>query len=415
MSALKTIPVGIIVERRKAASQWIDYVWRPSVGLAACRKRKPWTMPVARRRRHDVLCRRGDDRIVPERDRAIIATISPAINSLWVVLRPTESDPPYSLLAVTADPSEGEAFSETGADLVEVVPLPDNVREAMIDFVAEHHVEQTFFKRQARSRRSRSARRGAIRSKDGGRAMSEPDDFLSRWSRRKLEPSSRDGRSGRAGRRRREATARRRGLSSAPDAPASAQEQPQRSRPSISRTCRRSNSITAGTDIRDFLKPGVPMSLTRAALRRAWPADPAIRDFIGLAENQWDFTEPNPSPASARSIRPRSNDCSPRSSARPRTPRPQCLRVSPSLRNRRRRKTQSQRAKAATLPIGKMYRPMPANASTSETVEQSATDDTAERAASHRNKENDAAQNESADGKLNYAHVRHGHGSALPT
>ena len=67
--------------------------------------------------------------------------------SLWVVLRPTESDPPYSLLAVTADPSEGEAFSETGTDLVEVVPLPDHVREAMIDFVAEHHVEQSFFKR----------------------------------------------------------------------------------------------------------------------------------------------------------------------------------------------------------------------------------------------------------------------------
>ena len=67
--------------------------------------------------------------------------------SLWVVLRPTESDPPYALFAVTADPSEGEAFTESGADLVEMVPLPDNVREAIIDFVAEHHVEEPFFKR----------------------------------------------------------------------------------------------------------------------------------------------------------------------------------------------------------------------------------------------------------------------------
>jgi hypothetical protein len=33
--------------------------------------------------------------------------------------------------------------------------------------------------------------------------------------------------------------------------------------------------------------------LTRAALRRAWSADPAIRDFVGIAENQWDFTAPN--------------------------------------------------------------------------------------------------------------------------
>jgi len=33
----------------------------------------------------------------------------------------------------------------------------------------------------------------------------------------------------------------------------------------------------------------VPADLTRAALRRAWSTDPAIRDFIGLSENSWDF------------------------------------------------------------------------------------------------------------------------------
>jgi hypothetical protein len=52
-------------------------------------------------------------------------------------------------------------------------------------------------------------------------------------------------------------------------------------------------SITATTDVRPFLAPGVPPELTRAALRRAWVADPQIRDFIGIAENQWDFNDPN--------------------------------------------------------------------------------------------------------------------------
>jgi hypothetical protein len=37
------------------------------------------------------------------------------------------------------------------------------------------------------------------------------------------------------------------------------------------------------------LASGVPSDLTRAALRRAWSTDPAIRDFIGLSENSWDF------------------------------------------------------------------------------------------------------------------------------
>jgi hypothetical protein len=48
------------------------------------------------------------------------------------------------------------------------------------------------------------------------------------------------------------------------------------------------DAIGAATDIRPFLEPGVPQDAARAALRRAWTADPAIRDFIGLSEDYWD-------------------------------------------------------------------------------------------------------------------------------
>src|SRR6476619_3572714 len=47
-------------------------------------------------------------------------------------------------------------------------------------------------------------------------------------------------------------------------------------------------SIGAGTDITAFLQAGVPSALRRAALRRAWEADPSIRDFVGLNENYWN-------------------------------------------------------------------------------------------------------------------------------
>jgi hypothetical protein len=56
------------------------------------------------------------------------------------------------------------------------------------------------------------------------------------------------------------------------------------------------DSITAATDITEFLRKGIPAELSRAALRRAWAADPTIRDFVGLAENAWDFTDPNAIP-----------------------------------------------------------------------------------------------------------------------
>ena len=56
------------------------------------------------------------------------------------------------------------------------------------------------------------------------------------------------------------------------------------------------DAINAASDLRAFLAPGVPVELTRAALRKAWMADPAIRDFIEIAENQWDFASPNSVP-----------------------------------------------------------------------------------------------------------------------
>ncbi|WP_027557008.1 DUF3306 domain-containing protein [Bradyrhizobium sp. Cp5.3] len=56
------------------------------------------------------------------------------------------------------------------------------------------------------------------------------------------------------------------------------------------------DSITSATDIKAFLRKGIPQDLTRAALRRAWIADPAIRDFVGLAENAWDFNDPTAMP-----------------------------------------------------------------------------------------------------------------------
>ena len=55
-------------------------------------------------------------------------------------------------------------------------------------------------------------------------------------------------------------------------------------------------TITGDTDISGFLQNRVPAALTRAALRQAWVSDPAIRDFIGIAENQWDFNDPTAMP-----------------------------------------------------------------------------------------------------------------------
>jgi Protein of unknown function (DUF3306) len=146
------------------------------------------------------------------------------------------------------------------------------------------------------------------------------ESFLSRWSRRKRESTSPRLR-GEVDRRppaavlsdverRREASATRSasGEGAAPPAarveaapppdplPASGEREIGRGEAETSTfdptTLPPIESINAGTDVSAFLRPGVPADLAQAALRRAWVADPAIRDFVGLAENAWDFNKP---------------------------------------------------------------------------------------------------------------------------
>ncbi|NGM22704.1 DUF3306 domain-containing protein [Roseomonas stagni] len=55
--------------------------------------------------------------------------------------------------------------------------------------------------------------------------------------------------------------------------------------------------LSVTSDLAPFLRPGIPAALRSAALRRMWSLDPAIRDYIGPVEYQWDFNTPGGLPA----------------------------------------------------------------------------------------------------------------------
>jgi hypothetical protein len=146
-TALARIAVGIIVERRTAKSPWLDFLWRPVLALVGDPSAEPWT-PLGTDA-HTALFYAGEAQIELHRTettnyRNNLASGAP---SLWVILRPTAAEPPYALLTVTADPAEGEAFTDPGNDLVGTVPMPDAIAKTIGDFVAEHHVERDFMKR----------------------------------------------------------------------------------------------------------------------------------------------------------------------------------------------------------------------------------------------------------------------------
>jgi hypothetical protein len=147
---LLRIPVGVVVERRKADSPWIDFVWRGIGVLPDEPEMTPWT--VLREQEGTTLFYAGNAtvdlyRSETARYRDNLATDAP---SVWIVLAPSEDGWPYAVSAVTADPAEGEAFTEAGANVVEAVPMPETLHRAIEDFVARHHLETGFVKRERR-------------------------------------------------------------------------------------------------------------------------------------------------------------------------------------------------------------------------------------------------------------------------
>lgn len=145
---LKRIPVGVVIERRKATSPWVDFLWRPIAALPGIPDAKPWTVLDS-----DAECTQfyggsAEIELYRSNTSSYRDNLATGAASLWVVLRPTGVEPPYEIAAVTADPSEGEAYSESAANLVEAVPMPQPVGAALAEFVAEHHVEHRFVKRQ---------------------------------------------------------------------------------------------------------------------------------------------------------------------------------------------------------------------------------------------------------------------------
>jgi hypothetical protein len=146
-TALMRIGVAVIVERRKAKNPWLDFVWRPIAVLPGIPEAEPWTALRATEEATLFYAGKAAIELFRTETANYCSNLASGSPFLWVALRREPSEHAYRLLAVTADPAEGEALSDAGNDLVEAVPMPPMIVEAIGDFVSRHHVEQPFVKR----------------------------------------------------------------------------------------------------------------------------------------------------------------------------------------------------------------------------------------------------------------------------
>lgn len=147
-TALEKLPVGVVVERRRAKSIWAEYLWRPVCVFAGKAAAEPWTALDTQAETALFYAGQADIELHRTETSYYRDNLASGAPKLWVALRPSASDPPYELLAVTVDPAEGEALTDAGSNLVETVPMPREIAEAVGQFIARHHVERPFIKRQ---------------------------------------------------------------------------------------------------------------------------------------------------------------------------------------------------------------------------------------------------------------------------
>jgi hypothetical protein len=148
--ATETVTVGVVLERRKPVSQWVDVLWVPVAVLPSAPGVADWTslgVTDTGERFYAGAFEMGLFRTDTTTYRENLASGDPRV---WVAARLTGGKPPVAVVGVTADPAEGESYTEAGDDIVENVPMAPDLAALLMDFVVEHHVERAFVKRKRR-------------------------------------------------------------------------------------------------------------------------------------------------------------------------------------------------------------------------------------------------------------------------
>lgn len=139
------IPVGVVAEWRKIDHPWQDHVWDLIAVLPGAPEMATGSVLSHSETSRQVYLGATDLVLATTETANYRDNLMRPPPKLWVVAQ-TDNDHPR-LTAVTADPTEGEAHTEAGANLVAVVPMPTEIASAIAAFVDQHHVERPFFKR----------------------------------------------------------------------------------------------------------------------------------------------------------------------------------------------------------------------------------------------------------------------------
>lgn len=156
--------IGVVVRRTKVDNPWIDHIWAPAAALEEAPQTPPWTRISGDDGQDVYYAGAAFVELHPSETGNYRDNLLDGEPQLWVGLKQVEGGGEVELVAVTADPTEGESLFESGL-IVGKTPMPPAIASWVAAFVDTHHVERVFHKRQRDKagpdpRKNPGARRG---------------------------------------------------------------------------------------------------------------------------------------------------------------------------------------------------------------------------------------------------------------
>ncbi len=157
-----TRELGVVLARRSLDNPWIDHVWVAHTVLYPA----PEVAPGALLSKDETLT------LVYAGPATVELFMGETANyrdnllsgapSLWIAARSRNDGGTPEFVRVTADPTEGEAYFESGSDIVAALPMPAELHAWISAFVDAYHVERVFLKRKrdGKGGKERGAQRG---------------------------------------------------------------------------------------------------------------------------------------------------------------------------------------------------------------------------------------------------------------
>lgn len=150
MQRVLEVPVGVVMARESVDSPWEDHIWRAEgVFLHA-----PETSAWRELHRSDTVMHVHAATLMlelhPKETAGYVANLGGDTPSVYVIFRYRLGDQerPVDVALVTASSHEAEAYGQVEEERVGAVAMPDALVALLEAFVAEHHVEEPFVKRQ---------------------------------------------------------------------------------------------------------------------------------------------------------------------------------------------------------------------------------------------------------------------------